>query len=131
MFSCSSLFLKGNFNIVFQIPVKKPIFIIGMPRTGTTLLSRLMGEDPRLRAPLMWEMGSPCPPGKVENFREDIRFKRTDMRRRELFIYFSILLDPTNYTRQQSLGKGMFLHLSVILFTEGRGLASQHASQIT
>ena len=52
-----------------------------MPRTGTTLLSRLMGQDPELRAPLMWEMALPCPPGKVENFREDKRFKMVEMRR--------------------------------------------------
>ena len=99
--------------------MKKPIFIIGMPRTGTTLLSRLMGEDPRLRAPLMWEMGSPCPPGKVENFREDIRFKRTDMRRRELFLYFKFYSIQLITAGNKVWGKVMFLHVSVILFTGG------------
>ena len=68
----------------------------------------------------MWEMGSPCPPGKVENFREDIRFKRTDMRRRELFLYFKFYSIQLITAGNEVWGKVMFLHVSVILFTEGR-----------
>lgn len=43
---------------VFATPIPRPIFIVGGSRTGTTLLQRLLGSDPRLRTPLLWEMSS-------------------------------------------------------------------------
>ncbi len=41
--------------------VNAPIFIVGLPRTGTTLLQRLLGEDPRFRSLLNWEAQRPAP----------------------------------------------------------------------
>ena len=41
--------------------VSRPLFIVGLPRTGTTLLHNLLAQDPRRRAPLLWEMWRPCP----------------------------------------------------------------------
>ncbi|HVY17577.1 MAG TPA: sulfotransferase [Rhodopila sp.] len=35
--------------------VEKPIFITGLPRSGTTFLHRLMLDDPENRAPAVWE----------------------------------------------------------------------------
>ena len=40
----------------------KPIIITGGYRTGTTLLQRLMSEDPQSRSPFMFELESPTPP---------------------------------------------------------------------
>jgi hypothetical protein len=39
----------------------KPILIVGMPRTGTTLLHNLLNQDPALRAPQTWELINPVP----------------------------------------------------------------------
>ncbi len=39
-----------------------PIFITGLPRSGTTFLHRMMLEDPANRAPLVYETIYPCPP---------------------------------------------------------------------
>jgi len=36
-------------------PIVQPIFITGLPRSGTTFLHRLMLTDPHNRAPLVWE----------------------------------------------------------------------------
>ena len=36
-------------------PIRQPIFITGLPRSGTTFLHRLMMNDPDNRAPLVWE----------------------------------------------------------------------------
>lgn len=36
-------------------PIDGPIFITGLPRSGTTFLHRLMLEDAQNRAPLVWE----------------------------------------------------------------------------
>ena len=45
-----------------ELKVEKPIFIVGLPRTGTTLLqSMLSSEINELRAPLQWELYAPFP----------------------------------------------------------------------
>jgi hypothetical protein len=35
--------------------VEAPLFVVGPPRTGTTILLELLALDPQLRAPLAWE----------------------------------------------------------------------------
>lgn len=39
--------------------VEAPVFIVGSPRSGTSILHELMAQDPASRAPLMWEMNHP------------------------------------------------------------------------
>jgi hypothetical protein len=41
--------------------IPHPIFIAGLPRSGTTFLQRMMVEDPRNRAPAVWETLRPLP----------------------------------------------------------------------
>jgi hypothetical protein len=43
--------------------IERPIFITGLPRSGTTFLHRLMMTDQDNRAPLVWETISPWPNG--------------------------------------------------------------------
>jgi hypothetical protein len=40
--------------------IEAPVFIIGLPRTGTTLLHGLMSEDPANRVPRTWEVMYPA-----------------------------------------------------------------------
>ncbi len=42
-------------------PVRQPVFITGLPRSGTTFLHRLMLTDPANRAPTVWETIYPSP----------------------------------------------------------------------
>ena len=42
--------------------IREPLFIVGLPRSGTTLLHTLLAADPSHRAPLTWEVMSPSPP---------------------------------------------------------------------
>jgi Sulfotransferase family len=42
-------------------PIHQPVFITGLPRSGTTFLHRLMLTDPANRAPAVWETISPSP----------------------------------------------------------------------
>ncbi len=42
--------------------IRSPLFIVGLPRSGTTLLHTLMACDPNHRAPLTWEVLEPSPP---------------------------------------------------------------------
>lgn len=41
--------------------IARPVVIVGMARTGTTLLHRLLALDPSLRAPHYWEAAWPVP----------------------------------------------------------------------
>ncbi len=38
-----------------RAPIVAPMFVIGLPRTGTTILYETLAADPALRAPLTWE----------------------------------------------------------------------------
>ena len=42
-------------------PVPRPVFVVGLPRTGTTLLHGLLAGVPGHRAPLLWELLTPGP----------------------------------------------------------------------
>ena len=44
---------------ILEEPIEKPLFIMGAPRTGTTILLELLALDPALRAPLAWEAHHP------------------------------------------------------------------------
>jgi hypothetical protein len=39
--------------------IHQPLFVIGLPRTGLTMLHNLLVMDPRYRAPLTWEVMQP------------------------------------------------------------------------
>ncbi len=45
---------------LLDAPVDAPVFIVGSPRSGTSILHELMATDPASRAPAMWEMMHPC-----------------------------------------------------------------------
>jgi hypothetical protein len=54
--------------------IRQPLFIIGLPRSGTTLLHMLLAADPAHRAPLSWEVMFPSPPN---NKNKNERIRRT------------------------------------------------------
>ena len=60
--------------------IRRPLFIVGLPRTGTTLLYGLLAEDPANRAPLSWEIDQPCPPAETATYSTDPRIATTSER---------------------------------------------------
>jgi hypothetical protein len=58
---------------VTATPVKRPVFILGMPRTGTTLVSYLLDADPANRSLLKWEAYRAAPPAAAGALRSDPR----------------------------------------------------------
>ena len=58
---------------VSQSPIERPVFILGMPRTGTTMLSYLMDTDPANRSMLRWEAYNVVPPAQTGALRSDPR----------------------------------------------------------
>jgi hypothetical protein len=55
-----------------------PVFVIGLPRTGTTALSHLVGADPQFRSLRIWESGSPVPPPEKATEHTDPRIAVTE-----------------------------------------------------
>ncbi len=63
---------KENPDVAAQ-PISRPIFIVGQPRTGTTILFDLLAQDPELRPPLTWEVDNPHPLPRPETYDTDPR----------------------------------------------------------
>jgi hypothetical protein len=55
--------------------IERPIFIVGMSRSGTTALSHLLARDPANRNLLGWEAASPVPPPEPATYTTDPRFE--------------------------------------------------------
>ena len=58
--------------------IREPVFIVGLPRSGTTLLHTLLAADPAHRVPLTWEIMSPSPPDALDRERR-IRSANRDL----------------------------------------------------
>ena len=58
---------------VLDAPVERPLVVLGMPRTGTTVISYLLDQDPLRRSLLHWECLQPVPPASSEMLRTDPR----------------------------------------------------------
>ena len=56
--------------------IRRPIFIVGLPRTGSTLLHHLLAEDPGSRVAQAWEVMCPSPPPTRERYETDPRIAR-------------------------------------------------------
>jgi hypothetical protein len=57
--------------------IARPWVILGLPRTGTTLLSFLLDLDPSNRSLLAWEARRPVPPPELASVAEDPRIAET------------------------------------------------------
>ena len=62
---CSRLFIQRDrkaYPSIARQEVREPLFIVGLPRSGTTVLHILLALDPEHRVPLTWEVMTPSPP---------------------------------------------------------------------
>ena len=53
--------------------VERPLVVLGLPRTGTSLASYLLDQDPQRRSLLTWEAENSVPPASAETLRTDPR----------------------------------------------------------
>lgn len=58
--------------------IKQPLFIVGLPRTGTTILHELIAQDPTMRSPASWEVTRPVPPPVAHTYHSDKRIAAVD-----------------------------------------------------
>jgi hypothetical protein len=47
---------------ILEQPIDHPLFVVGSPRTGTTILQCLLAQDTRNRVAYYWQTASPSPP---------------------------------------------------------------------
>src|SRR5581483_5084115 len=65
---------------ITEAPVVPPVVMIGMGRTGTTILHDLLGQDPGTRVPLTWEVEQPSPPPETATYETDPRIAEVQAR---------------------------------------------------
>ncbi|MFP8881811.1 MAG: sulfotransferase [Myxococcota bacterium] len=63
---------------IAEVEIRRPLFVVGLPRTGSTILHDLLARDPRSRAPLTWECMYPSPPPERESYETDARIETCD-----------------------------------------------------
>ncbi len=66
------------FPAIARQEIVKPVFIIGLVRTGTTILHDILAQDPANRAPMTWEVTFPSPPPATATFLTDPRIARCE-----------------------------------------------------
>jgi hypothetical protein len=47
--------------------IDRPLFVLGLPRTGTTVLYGMLASDPAMRSPASWEVARPFPPPTADD----------------------------------------------------------------
>lgn len=77
---------RRRYPAIAQEEIRAPIFILGLPRCGTSLLHALMASDPAIRSPLMWEVAAPSPPPRAQTFATDPRIAAYDRFVDETFV---------------------------------------------
>lgn len=60
---------------LLDAPIEKPLFVFGLPRTGTTLTINLLASDPATRSFLRWEIYEPMPPAQPDELHAGPRFE--------------------------------------------------------
>lgn len=61
-----------------RVPIEAPVFVMGLPRTGTTALSNLLAADPAARSLRTWESAQPTPPPETATEHSDPRIAIAD-----------------------------------------------------
>ena len=59
---------------VAEVDLKLPLWVVGLPRTGSTIFHKLMSFDDNARTICAWELRNPVPPSRRECWDEDPRF---------------------------------------------------------
>ncbi len=67
--------------------IVRPIFVLGLPRTGTTIFYELLAQDLAHRCPMSWEVDEPVPPARLETFATDPRIERVEKKLAQLEVF--------------------------------------------
>lgn len=68
---------RQRFPAIDDVVIRRPLFITGLPRSGTTFLHALLAQDPAHRVPQVWEVMHPSPPPEKAGYHSDPRIAKT------------------------------------------------------
>ena len=60
-----------------EVELRRPVIVVGLPRTGTTALAHLLAADPDSRSLRTWEASAPTPPPDAATADSDPRIAAT------------------------------------------------------
>lgn len=70
---------------ILEQSITQPIFVTGMPRTGTTHLHNLLALDPDTRVPMAWEVFNPWPAPVAATYDSDARIEAAQRKLKWLY----------------------------------------------
>jgi len=60
---------------ILEVEIVKPLFMVGLPRTGSTIMHDLLAQDPANRVPMTWECHLMSPPPERATYETDPRIR--------------------------------------------------------
>ena len=105
-------FLETRLHLAEQIPkltgcpLRPPLIVTGLPRTGTTFLHRMLASDPRHHAPPYWQLAFPVPRGPADTPERRRSAAEQHLRPRR---WFTPELDGIHYIRVDEPEECMFM----------------------
>ncbi len=69
-------YIRDNPAVLDEV-IERPIFISGLPRTGTTALHHMLNEDPANRTIRLWEGADMVPPAETASYSTDPRIEQS------------------------------------------------------
>ena len=90
---------RARFPEIADVEIREPLFIVGLPRCGTSVLHALINEDPDVRTPLQWEVAAPSPPPETATELTDPRIARYDS-----YLWQHLGGDPKDVLKGHPLG---------------------------
>jgi hypothetical protein len=90
----------------FSHPIRRPLFMATLPRTGSTFLHRLLAQDGGARIPLYWELQQPAPPPQADTYMSDPRIAQAkeEARREQMLFPESSIMHFFNATSPEECG---------------------------
>lgn len=109
--------LKRHPEIAEQ-PVEQPLFVVGPPRSGTTIFHDLLAMDPENRVPQSWEVCYPLPPPETATYHSDPRIARcqSDLDRVDQMIPEFKRMHPMGAQRAQECVAFMALDITSMIY---------------
>ncbi|MCP4302159.1 MAG: sulfotransferase [Gammaproteobacteria bacterium] len=62
---------------LLDAPIERPMFILGLPRSGTTILFNVLAQDLAHRSPRTWEVDYPVPAPREEDYADSARIQKS------------------------------------------------------
>jgi hypothetical protein len=93
---------------LLERPVEAPLFVFGLPRTGTTLAINLLAADPATRSFLRWEIYEPMPPARPEELHAGPRYE-AQVKKNEMALQFMPHIAAIHYEEADSPTECQFL----------------------